>query len=98
VFRHSVLFRFSPETTDDQIEAMANGLLGLPAAIPEIRAYDIGRNVGEANTNWHFAIVADFDSRADWQTYNDHPVHRQVIQDIIQPLVADRAAVQYEFD
>ena len=98
MFRHTVLFRFSPETTDDQIEAMAAGLLTLPPAIPEIRSYQPGRNVGEANTNWHFAIVADFDSKADWEIYRDHPVHRQVIEDIIQPLVADRAAVQYEID
>jgi hypothetical protein len=96
VYRHSVLFRFSPETTDEQIRQLTEGLSALPAQIPEILDYRIGPNVGEPIDNWHYAIVADFADAAAWRTYTDHPVHQAAIRSYVHPIVADRAAVQYE--
>lgn len=96
MFRHTVLFRFSPESTTEQVEAMTAGLSTLPGQIPEIRSYQIGSNVGDSVENWHYAIVADFDDRASWLSYRDNPVHQEVIREYIHPILADRAAVQYE--
>jgi len=96
VFRHTVLFRFSPESTTEQVEAMTAGLSTLPGQIPEIRSYQIGRNIGENVDNWHFAVVADFDDVEGWKVYANHPIHLEVIRECVHPILADRAAVQYE--
>jgi hypothetical protein len=41
-------------------------------------------------------VVADFDNVEDYLVSRDHPVHREIIQTYVQPIMADRAAVQYE--
>lgn len=41
-------------------------------------------------------MVADFVDRDDYLVYRDHPVHRAVIDECVKPIVAKRAAIQYE--
>lgn len=94
--RHVVLLRFVEGTSPEQVEAVAAGLRSLPARIPELVDYRVGADLGLAEGTWDFGIVADVASVADYQAYRDHPAHQQVIHDLIAPLVADRAAVQYE--
>lgn len=96
MFRHVVLFRFTPESTADQRRAMIDGLAELPAAIPEIRSYRIGPDVAETEGNWDAAIVADFDSVDAWRVYRDHPLHQRRVSELVRPIVTDRAAVQLE--
>jgi Stress responsive A/B Barrel Domain len=40
--------------------------------------------------------VADFDDDAGYITYRDHPVHRALVENYVSPIVASRAAVQFE--
>ncbi|WP_214413345.1 Dabb family protein [Sphaerisporangium fuscum] len=97
MFRHVVLFSWVAGATEEQKAAVEAGLKELPAAIPEIRRYEIGGDAGINPGNYEFAVVADFDSEADYLVYRDHPVHRAVIADVIRPILANRAAVQYTF-
>lgn len=96
MLRHVVMFRFSPESTADQVEYLTEGLRQLPATIPEIKAYHCGPNVGAPNDNWHYAVVADFDDVAAHQAYVANAQHQRVITERIHPIVTERAAVQYE--
>ena len=41
-------------------------------------------------------MVADFDNVEDYLVYRDHPVHQEIIKTYVQPIIANRAAVQYE--
>jgi hypothetical protein len=45
---------------------------------------------------YEFAIVADFADRDGYLAYRDHPDHRAVVEQFIAPIVAERAAIQYE--
>jgi hypothetical protein len=92
--RHVVMFRLGPGVTEEQRARLADELRQLPAAIPEIAAYTVGTDAGLAEGNWDFAVVGDFVSTEDWQTYRDHPVHQAVITDHVRPLVTERAATQ----
>lgn len=96
MFRHVVLFTWVAGATEEQKAAVESGLKGLPGVIPEIRHYDIGRDVGVNPGNYEFAVVADFDTEEDFLVYRDHPVHRAVIADTIRPILGNRASVQYE--
>lgn len=94
--RHAVLFRFAAGVTDEQVAALGEGLAGLPAGIAEIRAYRFGPDLGLASATWDYAVVADFDSAEDYATYRDHPDHRALITQRVEPIVAERVAVQFE--
>jgi hypothetical protein len=96
MFRHVVLFRFTPQTSQEQQEELARQLRTLPGAIEQIKAYHVGLDAGMNPGNYQFAVVADFGSVEDYLVYRDHPVHRDIIGKYVQPIVADRAAAQYE--
>lgn len=96
MIQHVVLISFTDDATDSQRDALVAGLRALPAQIPEIRAYAVGLDAGLAEGNAGIGIVAEFDDAAGWEAYRDHPAHRAVIDDLIAPIRAGRAAVQFE--
>jgi hypothetical protein len=96
MFRHVVLFTFTPQTSTEQQEELALQLRTLPAVIGEIRDYQVGLDAGLNPGNYQFAVVADFDNVEDYLIYRDHPVHQEIIGKYVQPVVASRTAVQYE--
>ncbi|MEU3170145.1 Dabb family protein [Streptosporangium sp. NPDC006930] len=96
MFRHVVLFTWTEEATEEQRVRVATELAKLPGAITEIRSYTIGSDAGVNPGNHQFAVVADFDSADDFLVYRDHPLHQAVVTDHIKPIVASRAAVQFE--
>ena len=96
MFRHTVLLKLSDDTTNDQKAAICEALADLPGLIPEIQAYTIGTNAGDRPDNYDIAVIGDFADKAAYQVYSDHPDHVRVIQDHIAPVLAGRAAVQFE--
>lgn len=96
MFRHCVLMRFAPTATPEQRHAVHDALAELAPRIPEIRAYRIGFDAGINEGNHDFAVVADFDDVAGYRAYADHPEHVAIVTDLIRPILAERAAVQFE--
>ncbi len=97
MIRHVVMFRWTPEATQEQKQRVAAELRRLPALLPVLRGYDVGADLGLAEGNFEFAVVADFDDLEGLRAYRENPEHRAVIAEFIQPITAQRAAVQYEF-
>ena len=91
------MFRWTAEATEEQKRQVAAELRRLPGLLPVLRAYHVGPDLGLAEGNFEFAVVADFDDLEGLQTYRDNPEHREIIARFIQPIAALRAAVQYEF-
>lgn len=96
--RHIALLRFRPGTSDEHVEALMTGLGSLPAAIPELRDYRFGRDLGLSTDNWQFGIVADVDDARAYERYRLHPAHRALIDELISPVLEARASVQYEVE
>jgi hypothetical protein len=93
--RHVVLFTWAQGTTSEQIAELCAGLARLPGLVPEIADYRFGADLGINQGNAQFAVVADFASAQDYLTYRDHPDHRQLIADLVTPIVANRVAIQF---
>ncbi len=93
--RHVVLFRFRPDADAEQVVALAKGLGELPGLIPEIVDYRFGPDLAINEASWDFAVAADFADTAGYLTYRDHPAHQRLITDLVAPIVAERASVQY---
>ncbi len=95
--RHVVLFRFNPETPEADKQSLRDGLSELPTAIKEIQRYEFGDDLGVADGNFDFAVMAEFASAADFKAYAAHPRHLQLVTELVRPILAERAALQYEF-
>ena len=59
MIRHVALFRWTPEATQEQKQRVAAELRRLPALLPALRAYQVGPDLGLAEGNFEFAVVAD---------------------------------------
>ncbi|WP_083947969.1 Dabb family protein [Thermobifida cellulosilytica] len=66
----------------------------LPEAIPELKSYSFGADLGIAAGNHDFAVVADVEGEEGFRAYQEHPDHQAVLA-VIRPMLADRAAVQF---
>ncbi len=95
MLRHVVMFKFVDGVDDAAIDAIGAGLDALPAAIPAIRDYRHGRDVGINAANFDYVVVADFDDEEGYLAYRDDPTHRAFIDEHITGTVGERAAVQY---
>ncbi len=96
MIRHVALLTFTAGTTDVQVDAIERALLTLPALIPELQAYAIGRDLGIDERNASFVVVADCATVDDYRVYRDHPEHRRIITELIAPTLTARAGAQYE--
>ena len=92
-----MIVRWAKGATEDDKQALRDGLTALPDQIPEIRSYRFGDDAGLTEGNFDFAVVADFDDRDGFLTYRDHPVHQKLVGDLLRPIVSARAAVQHEW-
>lgn|SRR5512146_1154178 len=96
MIRHVALFRWKPEATDEQKGRVQAELAKLSSVVPSIRAFAAGADAGINQGNFDFAVNADFDDEPGYLAYRDDPAHREILATHIAPLVAERAAVQFE--
>jgi hypothetical protein len=97
MIRHTVLFRWSAEATDEQKLQAAEEVAKLPSIVPTIRAFTSGNDAGYADGNFDFAVSADFDDEAGYFAYRDDQAHRDMIARYIVPILGQRAAVQFRY-
>ena len=98
MIRHVVLLRWTSEATPEQHQAVVQALATLPESIPQNAAYRPGTDLGLAEGNADLAVIADFASVPDYESYRDDAAHQHVIATLIKPILASRMATQYEFD
>ena len=96
--RHAVLFRFTDDATDAQIAALGDGLSRMPSATGAVEPdkYQHGRALGLNAGSWDYAVVGEFADADAYARYRDHPDHRALIRDLVVPITAERASVQFE--
>jgi len=95
MIRHVVMFRWKPEVDAAHVAATEAALSRLPGLIPVIRSYSYGADVRIVDTNFDFAVTAQFDSADDFVVYRDHPDHQAFVQQYVGPFVDQRCAVQF---
>ncbi|HWG11699.1 MAG TPA: Dabb family protein [Streptosporangiaceae bacterium] len=96
MIRHTVMFTWRPDATEEQIKRVPAELSRLPALVPSLKAYSMGTDIGVNEGNWQFAATADFDDLDGYLAYRDDPTHQAIIKEHIRPIIATRAAVQFE--
>lgn len=97
-YRHVVVFKFKDTTTPAQIEQINNDFKALQNAIPEIIAFEHGKNVSPEGLDQGFTHVylVTFKDKAGLETYLPHPAHQAFVAKLLplleQPFVVDYVA------
>jgi hypothetical protein len=96
MIRHTVVFRWKPEATEEQRQRVLDELSRLPSVVPTLRSYEFGPDLGVNEGSFDFAVSASFEDLDGYLAYRDNPEHRAMIRDHITPITLERAAVQFE--
>jgi hypothetical protein len=96
VIRHVSVLTFVDSVTDKQVQAVADALATLPSRLPVLKAYSFGPDLGINEGNASFVVVADFETLEGYLAYRDDPEHQRILAELIRPILASRAAVQYD--
>ncbi len=76
---HVVVIKLK-DRTPENIEKARAALAGLSGKIPVLRHFEVGADVLHGERSYDLALVARFDSLADLQAYQEHPVHQEVVK------------------
>lgn len=79
MIRHIVIFRFKPDTSQDDREAFLEMLRALPAKISEIVEFEAGFDVVRSPRAFDLALVASYADLAALDRYAKHEHHLPVI-------------------
>ncbi|CAN5278834.1 Dabb family protein [soil metagenome] len=98
MIRHLVLWRLKADDAAgkaDAVQAIAGALEPLVGVIDELISLKISPNVAYLDSNWDVALVADFASVGDLETYQVHPAH-EAAGAVVRQHTAQRATVDFE--
>ena len=97
---HLVMWRLKEEANGMSRPELAaqvkRRLDALPAIIHEIRAYDVGTNIGDYDASFFdVGLIAAFDSREDFEAYCHYPEHDEVVA-FLKSVQEDEQIVDFE--
>jgi hypothetical protein len=94
MIRHIFLWKVGPGYDPEEIIKI---LSRLPANISWIRSWEIGKHEGPKRyeNTWDYGMTVDFDSLEDYNAYSDHPIHQQIVPEIV-PMFSARAVVDIQ--
>ena len=82
MLKHIVFMKFKAEVTEADIAGLKKELGGLPAVIPEIKAFEFGQDILHTERSWDFALVSAFDDLEAMKRYQVHPDHQVVLKKV----------------
>ena len=95
-FHHVVLFRWKPDATPAQTETVKPALDALASTLSGVVSYQCGPGLGLSETSYDFGVIGIFESRAAWDAYMADAEHDRIRSDLILPIAAERAGIQFE--
>ena len=93
---HIALFRFKEDVSDEAIQAFADALDAMVPKVPQLRAYEHGRDLGATDGTYDYYVIAGVDSVEDYRDYAAHPAHVHVIEHHSKVIVDEAVRVQVE--
>ena len=95
MLKHIVFMKLKPEVTEADIAGLKKELGGLPAVIPEIKAFEFGQDILHTERSWDFALVSAFDDLEGMKRYQVHPDH-QIVLKKVRVMCESIAVVDFE--
>lgn len=98
MIKHMVLFRFKDDVPQSTIDAILAEYATFPSHYPQMKRFDIGRNISWRDDRFTHAFVIEFDNSDDLDTYLRSDSHEEHVRERFRPVVAERAIVSFEYD
>ena len=95
MLRHIVLVTFKPGTTTEKRAAFRAAIEALPGAVPEVRSFTGGENVGSGPNHHDYAAVMDFDDMDAFRRYIASAPHQAYVANHGKVVVERLAAIQH---
>lgn len=80
--RHVVMWKFKEEaegkSKEENMNAVKNGLLALPALIPQLKKAEVYFDVSHTDMSMDLMLVTEHDTLEDMRAYAEHPEHLKV--------------------
>jgi hypothetical protein len=96
MIKHVALIHFKEGTGQAAREAVLAAFRKLPAAIPQVRSYTVGLDLGLLEGNAGIAVVGEFATREDFLAYSQHPAHTDIILPVCGPVMSGYSTAQFE--
>ena len=94
---HVVLFRLKDTTSEAQVDRAIQAINELSAKIPQVLSIRAGRNFSVRGQSHALVLVSQFRNREDLSVYADHPEHKSVVKEFIQPIREDLLVGDIEY-
>lgn len=94
MIKHIVMWKFK-ENEEENMKRFLNALLSLKEIIPEVKYMEVGININSSN-EFDAALVSEFETLDDLNTYKNHPEHIKVSK-LCKEIRIARQAIDYEF-
>lgn len=76
---HIVCFKLK-DNSPEKVEVTAQVLRDMEGKIEQLKSIEVGLDVLHSARSYDIALITKFDSMADLEAYQVHPVHQKVIQ------------------
>lgn len=94
MIKHVGMLTLVRQASEDDRDAIADGLRGLAEVIPELQGVEIATDLGLVEGNAALAFQLTFEDEAGWRAYTAHPAHKTLIAERIAPVLASKAFLQ----
>jgi len=101
MYKHVVFWKIKDEVAGTQkadlIKSVVDKLDALPAAIPEIKVYEVARNIGDYGASFYdICLISVFENKETFWSYTKYPEHDVVVA-YIQSVQEAEQIVDFEF-
>ncbi|NJN75343.1 MAG: Dabb family protein [Synechococcaceae cyanobacterium RL_1_2] len=97
MLKHIVLFQWQPEASEEQITAAMTALQEMTPQIPFIVDLSAGKNFSDRSQGYTHALTVTFNQTSDLALYQPHPVHQEIVVNLIRPIALKILAIDYEY-
>ena len=88
-----VLLKWAEAADTEQCTQACDALRALPAKIPSLLSLTVVTDESGHPDNFDVAVLTTFGDEQDWRSYQEHPAHKQAVQQHLAPILASKAAV-----
>jgi hypothetical protein len=96
VFRHVVVFSWTPEATPEQRDGAVAALRQWARDAERFGTLTVGVDAGLAEGNGDVVVVMDLPDQETYAAYAADDRHQAMIREHIRPILGRRCAVQHE--
>jgi len=97
MIRHTLLFRFDDQVSQQRREEILATLRTFPQIYPQMRNWSLGENLSSRDSRLTHGMAIDFETNADLLAYLESDSHEAFVREQWRPAIAEQSIVAYEY-